>query len=549
MFGPPFWIGALAVSVWMAFDFHEPFTSREVKYSTTPRRYWLGRSFYIGSGFFAYIIVVLLAIVSLKLLSPSFFLIENGRVINSWVASAIAIIALTAASYTPIGKNVQFFIRKVSQDIALFPYELNSLVTVISRSPFHVSDDVRSKVVKELCRYGATAKSISAVIAQPAIRALNELYSLQLTAQGIGRSEQFRSFSAENAIELGQLEDACHSLFRRVGCLIALDERDIEHDLNIHDLRGSVWLRGHSLVISEFASETAMKLIMQYRMILAKIAVSYCPGVNDRAAFLSKAGYSDGNTTSLPFWSLTWLFLLFWILFVALMVSVRIGIVRIPNAVTIERMGLIVMATGTAGAQMVAILWALLPKVAVSSFARASHGKQPYVSYAVFGACSYMTALVISLLVVGGSSVGPLAALPWKGAFVFSLMSVVTTVGASVLIDRHLSDKGYEHPSKSLRDGLTLSLVFLLSNFFVQGIAEVSRIPHTYWFLLIWAVVGFLIGYLLPSSVASHLVARELDIERDVSGNVFVKEIERRDAFESGANEDSIRSVDVSKVI
>jgi hypothetical protein len=129
---------------------------------------------------------------------------------------------------------------------------------------------------------------------------------------------------------------------------------------------------------------------------------------------------------------------------------------------------------------------------------------------------------------------------------VFSLMSIVTTVGASILIDRHLTDKGYEHPSKSLGDGLTLSLVFGPSNLLVQGIAEISGIPHTYWFLLIWTIVGFLIGYLLPSSVAAHLVARELDIEGDVSGNAFVKEIERRDSFVSGA-EESIRSVNVSR--
>jgi hypothetical protein len=42
------------------------------------------------------------------------------------------------------------------------------------------------------------------------------------------------------------------------------------------------------------------------------------------------------------------------------------------------------------------------------------------------------------------------------------------------------------------------------------------------------------------------LVARELDIEGDVSGNAFVKEIERRDSFVSGA-EESIRSVNVSR--
>ena len=46
--------------------------------------------------------------------------------------------------------------------------------------------------------------------------------------------------------------------------------------------------------------------------------------------------------------------------------------------------------TGLAGSQMLAILWALVPRISkfTSEFVRPDNHKFPYLSYAVFGACS-----------------------------------------------------------------------------------------------------------------------------------------------------------------
>lgn len=200
----------------------------------------------------------------------------------------------------------------------------------------------------------------------------------------------------------------------------------------------------------------------------------------------------------------------------------------IPNAVTIDPIYIMVFATATAGSQMLAILWALLPKIATSHFARPTYQQLPYASYAVFGVCSYITGMLVSLLIIGGSSDLPMVALPWKGAFVFSLMNAVTTIGASILIDVRLKQGTYDYRSGVLRDALILALAAGLANVGVQQLAEVAKISHTPWFILIWTVVGFMVGYLLPSSAAAHLAAREANIERDVSDGAFLMGIGKR---------------------
>ena len=119
-----------------------------------------------------------------------------------------------------------------------------------------------------------------------------------------------------------ELDDQYRALFRRIGGFVALSER---HNVNL-DLRP--FLDDLGIVISEFASEAAAKLVIRYRECLAEIALSFYSKPRERSDFLMQAGYTYVERRVLPFWSLAGLYCGYWIVFLALMGAVRIGIER-----------------------------------------------------------------------------------------------------------------------------------------------------------------------------------------------------------------------------
>ena len=206
MFGPTFWFGLLVVLAWTSQDFHEPFTSTKLIYSTPRRRYWFGRLFYIGCGAFAYIIVVLLVLAIIKLTRLSLIqILEGGGSRNGWIVSYSAIICLTAIIYIPGTSRIIAYTRGIAQGVALFPYQLEGLITDISHSAFQPSQEFNAGVLKELSRYGAMPASIGGTITRAAMGSLVELYSLRLRIHRFMSGVQFETYREQNKEALGRI--------------------------------------------------------------------------------------------------------------------------------------------------------------------------------------------------------------------------------------------------------------------------------------------------------------------------------------------------------
>ena len=530
MFGPSFWLGLIAVAAWASENFSVPFAKYEVRYSSSLGRYWFGRLFYIGTAGFAYIVVALIIIALIKLTNPSLIQIGNTgwKTQGGWFVSICTIICLSTLLYIPICTKSIDFIRRVAQNVALFPYELNSLITVVSRSPFRPLKEAEEKIIRELCRYGAVRSSIDTIIAQPAIRVLVELYSLQRRTRKLLSVKRFAAYRSANVEAFDELDNSYRALLRRLGGLLSLDANSKEANhasaKQVNEL---------SLVTSELASETAIKIIMRYRRILAQLAVSQYLNSKDRSDLWHNAGYSRVETSLLPLWSLAGLYFGFWILFIALMVTIRVGVgtgAISPSLATgpVTAGNLIVIVTGLAGSQMLAILFAILPKLNAVKISCSTQRRLSYWIYSIQGLCSYLTGVILSLLILLGSFDGPLGDLPWQGAFIFSLMNIGTTVGASVIIDLRLGQSSYDYHNFLLRDAIILGLSLSFTNVVVQLLADTLGVPHTWAFVGLWMGVGLMVGYLLPSSAAAQLTALEADIVSDVSGGTLVKEITER---------------------
>jgi hypothetical protein len=527
LFGPSFWFGLAAFGAWGSFDFHNPLSVSELRYSTSRKRYWLGRVFYISACIFLYIIVVLGFIVFLKIINPTLVRVDIGdaaRITNGWIPPALALLSLVGALYIPVFQNMVRTVRVVAQNVSLFPYEINGLITAICRAPFRESEDAATRVLKELSRYGADSTAIRSLIAPPAMRSLIELYTVRKYVERTTQIKAFRRYYEISEGGLGELDDQYRALLRRVGGLVSLGERGSE----TNDQRIVESINRISLIISELASETVMKLLMRYRRIIAQLTLICSDDVKRRDSFLATCGYNDIKTKNLPFWSLATLLVVYLTLFVVLMFAIRIGLINIPNAPEVRSYNLLVTATGTAGSQMLAIMWALIPKVVTPHFARPTYNKLPYNSYVIFGFCSYATSVAVSLLVTAGSSDLPLDEIALGPALIFSIMNAVTTVGASFLIDQRLKSGVYDYKTQLKQDAVVLAVTLALVNVVVQLLAILAGVGHTTIFIILWLIVGYIVGYTLPSSAAAQLTALEADIEKDVLEGTLAREISQR---------------------
>jgi hypothetical protein len=525
MFGPTFWFGILVVTAWALQNFHEPVARAKVIYSTSRHRYWFGRLFYVGCAAFTYIVAVLFVLAIIKLIQPSLIQKDESGIHNGWVASSGAIIFMTIISYVSHTSRLIDYARNIAHNVALFPYQIEGLITDISHSAFRPTDDSNTGVLKELGRYGAMPASISDTITRPAMGSLVELYALRLRIHRFTSGIHFEEYREKNKDKLDDLDDLYRALFRRIGGFVALRERHDDVSTGVKS-----FFDDFSIVISEFASEAATQLVVRYRECLAGMALSYYSKPKERNDFLLQAGYNYVERRVLPFWSLAGLYCGYWIVFLALMVAVRVGIITIPNGSKLDADVVIVTVTGLAGSQMLAILWALVPRISkvTSDFVRPTNRELPYLSYVVFGLCSYLTGVVLSLLILVGSTDQAVSSLPWKGPFVFSLMNVSTTIGASVVIDYRLRLGNYDYRSWVIRDVLIMAVLLGLTNVAVQYIAELVGVPHSWQFVKLWTVVGVMVGYLLPASATTHLTALDSDIERDILEGTFIREVRER---------------------
>jgi hypothetical protein len=530
-------IGCMIVVIVLSVrDFHEPWGKLEVRYSVLRERYYF--ALLVNAVFAAAIYLVLVyllrnwffwvlrqtpAFTELWNSSASFDLARTS--VLPFVLSAAAVNALLVLVLVPHVwpfSSAASVVRTAMQALARYPHSAETLTAIIGRSKFIPTVEARSAVIEELKGYGVTRRLLQRalggendVISSIAAETLVELGAIRLAVVDLQKHDRrFRKFFAARRDLVGQLESDYRRLIRRAARAI-LAAQDIAH-LAIPDL---------SWDISEFVAEEADVLHIRYHRLIADAALSCFRTQSARHVFLSRLGYEIGLPQLLPLAPLVFVFFLDVLIGLAPIAIVRFT--AVPDQARLATHITAIFAFTQAFALALALFWATWPKTAFS-FARPSLDRLPWRSYVVFGGISYMTAtllLYVACKMLPIPDVFVAAHAPLLASAVYSTIFFAATCGVSVLLDRRLRDLSLDFSQHCLRDGVTLGLVlagavslFLLA---YAGLEVWYEIPSTHWwpitaqipFVGFHAVLGFAIGYFLPSAAEAHLNSKKIILE------------------------------------
>jgi hypothetical protein len=207
------------------------------------------------------------------------------------------------------------------------------------------------------------------------------------------------------------------------------------------------------------------------------------------------------------------------------------------------RVNMIAFALAHAMSQTAAIAWAICPKVAYD-FARPSPGRLPMQSYAVFGALSFLSGVMVWTglrLLIEPIPGMPLADHPVPFILLISLTFLFMTVCMSALIDIRLRARSYDYRSNRWRDAFALALTMLGATLIFQAVMWPYMPPVLQgWqpaiYLGLMFALGLVLGFFVPSVAAAYLQADEIIAEQVPSEADFLAQIKRRKSIDAPAS-------------
>jgi hypothetical protein len=430
-----------------------------------------------------------------------------------WSALGSALFVIIVMPNSPVTQSFLNRLRFLTHELALFPFALHSLVSALSISPFSEWKGSDTALAEELGRYGVTSKWLS-TLSQSTRQSLLEVFSLRrhLTDNvfspkdlggpqstedaGLANKGTLQKFAQAHRATFDRLETNFRRLVRRTALALLLAGEIGEKVAD--DTLGRA--------ISDFVAEECDDTLARCRSLVAAAALSCVPHRADRTLFLKLFGYEAPSSPSLPL--LPWI-IVFVLDFALFLVPSFLMWFTGENQVDATRFA--AFAFVHAISQSVAITWAIYPKV-VSNFARPSLYSLPWQSYLLCGLGSYITgAIILFIFRLYIPFEYPIIVPTLLSSVSFFLMAV----GLSVLIDRRLLSRSLNFDQGRLREGASLAVFMLLGPLIFQRVMfgpGLGWIPPTglgslipISFLLFSALLGFLTGYLVPSTAAAYL--------------------------------------------
>ncbi len=158
-----FLVGAAVILLWSYRDFHRPYARFDLATSVSKRRYLLSIVSYALISLFVYNIIALLYSISISYLFRSSDvgakIIEQSANVPA-ARSMVSLLLFMLLSEIPGLRNIVASIRRTAQGLAQYPLALNQVVALLSSAKCNVSSDSRSKVIKELGRFGVVPDEI-----------------------------------------------------------------------------------------------------------------------------------------------------------------------------------------------------------------------------------------------------------------------------------------------------------------------------------------------------------------------------------------------------
>ncbi|MCK1445449.1 hypothetical protein IVB43_23985 [Bradyrhizobium sp. 48] len=512
-------IGAALVAVWAFRDFHFPYQPQQLRYAVSRRHYFLGAAVYIGANVITFLLatgVVQIVLVLMHRYTGVFGIEEREPQGIRQTSLVLSVLIIVTFPYLPGVRWPFEALRRFAHELALYPKSIQLLTTILAAAPFEPGLSTHEQLENGLERYSVPKGTLKMIVSPSAVQRLEEAWSLRSCFGEIAKLAMFSGFLQARAATMAKLEVELQRVLRRTAkALLTLSNVE----------------RKRRRVVSQFVAEDCEVLIGGYRTLLAEAAMSCVPGPGGREKLIRSFGYVVSLPHSLPYLPLIVVFgldfaLLLWPLIISPWVSVNTPFPRI---------NMFSFALAHAICQTAAVAWAIYPKVAWD-FARPSR-KLPIMSYAVFGAFSFVT----GILVWTGLRLGikpipgmPFAEHPVPFILMSSLSFLLMTVFVSVLIDLRMRTYSYDYRSNRWRDAFILALALLGAAVLFQAviypymppILRAAWLPQIY--LGLTFLLGLVLGFFVPSVAAAYLQAGEIIAEQVPSDADFLTQIKRR---------------------
>ena len=496
----PVLLGAFSVIALSVRDFHTSQGFSNIRYAVLPERYLFALSVYATVAVFFYFVILNFLWLLTLFVDP-----DSGSELG---VPATIFIFVVAPAMPWIGKSISAM-RRLMWTLARYPESVETLTALIARSPFIPSYKGRSEVVRELTRYGVPSRRIDAALAEDnkvltvaAARILQEVCSLHVSFTELRSERRFQRFFSARI----DLERQYRRLLRWVARAVLLTE-----DIHVSDSASDEL----ALEVSDFIAEECEALRAAYQRQLAELTLSCFVGPVARTRVISDFGYQIYLPKKLPFVPLVIVFILDFVISVTPVIFASF-----PEEVRLSAYSAAVLALAHACALTVSVFFAIYPKTA-TNFARPSFLSLPWKSYALFGLISYFVGIALTSLayrMIELPSVWLAAKYPILASSLFSLLFMISTIALSILLDLRLRDQSCDYQRGRLLDGVAVAIVMgaviILLQLGIVALGAVLQVPLPDFplktravFTGLFSVLGFAMGYLVPSTAQAHIEA------------------------------------------
>lgn len=500
--------GAIAVFIVSAVDFHAPYRISDIRYATMPERYHFAIVVYATTAAVFYLIILNFVWLLTFHLVPG-----SGAQLTVAIPATLAFVMLMPR--LPFLGNGIAALRGMMQSLARYPQTVETVTAIIARSSFEIGKRAALEVARELEGYGVPAKLADKAMADDnevltvsAARMIRQACSLQISFGDLQRDPRFQKFFLARKSAFDNLDNRYRRMLRRSARALLLAENITVSDLDSGEL---------ALEISDFIAQECEDLREDYQRLLAEVALSSLPSRAARIDLISKFGYRVTLPEALPFVPLVVIFSLDFLFSIAPLLLLS----NLPPQYDLNaRVG-----GGSALAHAVgltaSIFFAVYPKAA-TNFARPSLLALPWRSYALFGGVSYLVGtalLALTYATIGLAPGWPASSHPLAVSALFSVIFLVNTLVLSILLDVRLRNVSRDFSEGRFRDGATHAVVMMSTMFILLvtfgGLTRMYGMDLPIGFgvyafvVLLFAVLGFIMGYLIPWTAEAYIEAQK----------------------------------------
>jgi len=493
-------LGAIAICIVSAIDFHAPFQTADIRYAVMRDRYY-----------FAVVGYVMIAVVFYF-----FVAILMSRGVELLVAIPATIAFMVLAPHLPLLGWVIDFLRSMMQTLARYPQAVETVIVAIARSPISVTERAAPELQRELAGYGVPAGLIekalnddNQVLAVGAASMIKQVASLHTSFVELRENKRFARFFRARKAAFDEMEKQYRRMLRRSARALLLTE-----DITVSDVDAVELV----LEISDFIVEECEDLRVAYQRRLAEATLSVVDRRDSRTELISSFGYQTILPQPLPFAPLVIIFVLDFVVSV-----LPLFFMNLTKNYEVGSLTGGLSSAAHAVALTISIFFAIYPK-ASTNFARPSLYALPWRSYVVFGALSYLAGNAVLWITYSTIPIAPgwlASSHPLAASSLLSLVFLTNTLVLSILLDVRLRADALDYHEARLRDGATHAVVMACAMLcLLIGFTLVSRhfglnMPYISWLVYggivaLFGLLGFVMGYLVPSTAEAYIEANKL---------------------------------------